>query len=45
MQCAYCDKPIEEGQSYTYKWFPEDQKTKPVHSEHLRTIKRKPTDG
>lgn len=36
MICAYCEQPIEDAQ-YIYKWFPDKQKTLPVHTYHLNT--------
>lgn len=38
MTCAYCGEEIT-GSLYTYKWFPDQKKTLPVHNHHLTITK------
>lgn len=37
MICGYCEEEIAEGESYIYKWFPDQKKMLAVHAYHLKT--------
>lgn len=39
--CAYCDTEITDN-NYIYMWFPEAAEHKPVHSYHIKGMRKRP---